>query len=179
MGNTRNADQRADAAFARQWGVITLQQAFAFGLTPEQIRVRVRSGRWTRAGRGTYIAAASADCWQRDLMVACLAGPEGTVASHVSAAALFGLLDPPTMPHVTVPRGSSGRLGSARVHFRDLAEEDRTSVGTIPSAMPARLLADCAEILGEEALNNLVDDVLYQGLTSPAKLEAAIDRWGR
>lgn len=173
-----SADRKADAIMAAQWGVITRAQAVECGLRPPQIRFRTRSGRWLTLAHETYAAASSQPCWQRDLMAACLGGPPGTVASHRSAAALLGLLEPPELPHVTVPSTTSSRLRGAVVHRRTLVEEDKTVVDGFPSVGPARLLADCAEQLCGKELEDLVDDVLFQKLVTAAAVETAIMGWG-
>ncbi|HYT38363.1 MAG TPA: hypothetical protein VEN99_02565, partial [Acidimicrobiia bacterium] len=66
--------------------------------------------------------------WKQDLWVAILAGPPRTLASHSSAAALRGLLLPPASPHVTVPRGSSGRFPGAVIHHATVSNADRCRV---------------------------------------------------
>lgn len=178
MDETTSPGQRADAVMAGQFGVITLGQALECGLTIDQIRWRLRTHRWERAGRETYVSPAAPPGWRKKLMVACLAGPPGTVASHSSAAALLGVLEPPRAPEITVPAGTSGRSAGAKVYRRALAEKDRTTVGPIPSVTPARMLADCAERLRPRALEDLVDDVLFQKLCSAAQVDEGIGRWG-
>jgi hypothetical protein len=61
-------------------------------------------------------------------MVACLAGPVGTVASHLSAAALFGLAKAPATPQVTIPPRASGRFKGATTFRRRLGPGD-TCIG--------------------------------------------------
>ena len=59
--------------------------------------------------------------WQQQAMVACLAGPAGTVISHLTAAAAYGLAKRPEEPQITIPRDANGaRLTAARVRRADL-----------------------------------------------------------
>ena len=76
---------------ARQWGALSHAQAIAAGLTPDQIKYRLLTGQWRRIARGVYVVAGTPDRWEIKVMIALLAGPTGTVASHLTAAALFGL----------------------------------------------------------------------------------------
>lgn len=59
------------------------------GMSAKNIKVRLRQGslRMTSA-RGVYRVAGAERNWRQDLWIALLAGPDGTLASHVSAAAL-------------------------------------------------------------------------------------------
>jgi hypothetical protein len=176
MGRELTPDQRADRLASRQHGAISGSQALKTGLTRRQIERRLASGRWLPVARSVYVTASSSDTLQRRCMVACLAGPPGTVASHLTAAALFGLSAAPPVPHLTVPRGSSGRQREAVVHFGSLVKRDTCKVGPIPTTTPARTLVDCAGILDYEPLCNLVDSALYRKLADPALIEQAVTR---
>lgn len=112
-------------------------------------------------------------------MVACLAGPAGTVASHLSAAALFGLGKPPSEVHVTVPPSCSGRVVGCIRHRSAVDRVDRCVVAGIPCTRPARTLVDCAAVVGYEALCDLVDDALCRRLTKVSAVYAAGARVGR
>ena len=87
----RNPDQRLAALAARQHGLLTREQCRQCGLTRDQIDGRVATGRLLVVGRGVYRAAGVPVTWQANIQAAVLAGPTGTVASHLSAAALLGL----------------------------------------------------------------------------------------
>ena len=102
MGPARTPDQRANRLASRQHAAISHSQAVEAGLTAKQIKLRLGSRRWIRRASRVYVIAGSPATWQQDAAVACLAGPDGTVASHLTAAALLGLTIPPPVPHVTV-----------------------------------------------------------------------------
>jgi predicted transcriptional regulator of viral defense system len=172
------SDQRAARVAASQHGVITLEQALDCGLSPDQVRERCRRGRWRRIVRGAFAINGAPATWQLDLMAACLGGPPGTVASHLSALALFGLWTPSPLPHVTVEPGRSARLPIARVHRSPLARLDRTFVGGVPSTTPGRALVDAANLLRRAPLTNVLDAALCRGVTSTAAIRASADRAG-
>ena len=173
------ADQRADLVACEQYGAISLAQARDAGLTPNQVRHRVRTKRWRRATRAVFVVGGAPSTWQQSVMVACLAGPAGTAASHLTGAALYGLWDPPPVPHVTVPRTASGRFRAAIVHHAELQPADVSLMGAVPCTRPARILVECAELLGHEELCELVDEVLCRRLTTVDGVHQAMARAGR
>jgi hypothetical protein len=116
--------------------------------------------------------------WQQALWVAILAGPKATVASHLSAAALRGLLPAPEVPHVTVPRAASGRFAGAVVHHATVASADRCRFNRVPVTGVARTIVDCAILVDQAALDGLVDAAIGRGLTTYRKIRAAWARAG-
>ncbi|MGH9034213.1 MAG: type IV toxin-antitoxin system AbiEi family antitoxin domain-containing protein [Acidimicrobiia bacterium] len=174
-------DEEANKLAARQWGVISRRQALDIGLTGKQIDDRVRSKRWRVAVRGVYVMAGVPDAWEQHVMVACLAGPDGTAASHLTAAALLGLHNPPPVPHVTVSKSASGRFGNALVHRSrtPLDPRDLRYMGPLRCTTPARTLVDCAEILDYGGLCELLDTALCRELADPAAVHGALSRAAR
>jgi very-short-patch-repair endonuclease len=170
------ADQRADALISRQHGAINRRQALAVGLTRHAIEGRVRLGRWLAADFGVYVAATAPDTSERRAAAAVLRGPEGTVASHLTAAALWDLCGFPARPHVTVPRSSSGRAGKIAMHRCPLDADDRGEARGLPVTSAARTLVDCAGLVGYDRLCRLVDRALYLRLTDADGVRAAVDR---
>ncbi len=126
-----------------------------------------------------YVSASAPETWQQRLWGAILAGSQGTVASHLSAAALFQLIPPPPVLHVTLPPTASARKRAGIPHRSPLPRPDRCKVGNIPCTTPARTLVDCAALVSLDALCDLVDTALYRGLTTVGKVRAAIQRAGR
>jgi hypothetical protein len=174
-------DELAVGLASQQWGAISRRQALGVGLTGKQIDGRLSTGRWRLAIRGVYVVAGAPETWQQNVMVACLAGPDGTVASHLTAAALMGLRDPPAVPHVTLQKRASGRFHSALVHRSrvPIDPRDLRFVGPVRCTTPARTLVDCAGLLDYDALCELVDSALCRELASPAAVRAAAQRAGR
>jgi hypothetical protein len=162
-----------------QAGAVAGRQLRAAGLSAKDIRVRLRRGSLgTTPARGVYRVAGAERNWRQDLWVALLAGPEGTLATHTSAAALRGLVAAPSIPQVTVPRGTSGRFGGAVVHYASVATIDRVSCGGIEATSVARTLVDCAAVLNQKALNDLVDGAIGRHLCRNLQVIAAWERAG-
>ena len=163
-----------------QAGAVTNRQLRAGGMSAKDIKVRLRRGTLrTTPARGVYRVAGAERTWRQDLWVALLAGPDGTLASHVSAAALRGLIAPPSIPHVTVPRDGSGRFRGAVVHHATVSGADRSEHEGIATTALGRTLVDCAAVLTQKGLNDLVDAAFGKGLCGYEATMQAWDRAGR
>jgi len=155
---------------------VTGAQARTVGLSQHQIDHRVRTKRWRRAARDVFVLAGTRATWQQRAMVACLAGPLGTVTSHLTAAAVYGLARAPEEPHVTIPRNAKGgRLGGARVRKADLGPGDKAVKDRLPCTSPVQTVLDCAEVLDREGLCDLVDSALCRKLMQPSRLIRAAE----
>jgi hypothetical protein len=171
-------DQVAAVAEGQEGAVSTKQLAKA-GLSERHARVWVRHERIRRtAARGVFTMPGAEPTWKQALWVALLAGPKATVASHLSAAALRGLLPSPDVPHVTVPRAASGRFGGAVVHHATVASADRCRFNGVATTSVARTIVDCAVLLDQETLDRLVDTAIGRNLTTYRKIKAAWTRAG-
>jgi uncharacterized protein DUF559 len=160
-----------------QAGAITNRQLQDGGMSAKDIKVRRRRhSLLATPARGVYRVAGAERTWRQDLWVAILAGPDGTLASHLSAAALRGLVAPPSIPHVTVPRRASGRYRGAVVHHGDIQLVDRARYDGIQATGAGRTLVDCAVLLQQRALNELVDAALGRGLCSYQDVMGAWER---
>jgi hypothetical protein len=162
-----------------QAGAVANRQLRAHGLTADEVKIlrRKRVLRKT-AARGVYRVAGAERTPNQDLWIALLAGPEGTVASHLSAAALWDLLAAPATPHVTVKRSANGRFGGAVVHHARVGAADRRVRQGIPVTALGRTIVDCAAILGAKGLNSLVDAAFGKGVSSYGELMEAWRRAG-
>ncbi|WP_198598152.1 hypothetical protein [Blastococcus atacamensis] len=151
-------------------GVFTSQEALAVGYSVDDVRVELRTRRWTRLRKGVYV---SADELRGDPrlrhMVDCVAvllslGP-GPVLSHSSAARLHGLIVPRSEPQeVRVTAVDQWRRGRGyRVARAMLAEDDVVPWLQYGATSVARTLVDCAR---EWALTDSVIafDAALQGL---------------
>jgi very-short-patch-repair endonuclease len=113
---------RRDAAIARiagrQHGVVSVQQLYTAGLTPEAIRRRVVAGHLHRVYRGVYAVGHAGLSNEGRWMAAVTACGVGAALSHRSAAELWGMLKPSDGPvHVTVPvAGGRKQRAGIRIH---------------------------------------------------------------
>ena len=175
----KSPDELVDKEAARQWGAFSGAQARRTGLSQDQIDYRVQTKRWRRPARDVFVLSGTRNSWQQQAMVACLAGPPGTVTSHLTAAAVYGLAKAPTAPQVTIPRDTSGaRITGARVRRADLRSSDKAVKDRIPCTTAVQTVIDCAEVLDREALCDLVDSALCRKLMQPSRLiKAAEAAW--
>ncbi len=173
-----DADAEVARLAARQLGAVSRRQALAAGLTPNQIAERLKSGRWRCPIHGVYVVAGVPASWEQDAMVALLASPDGSVLSHLTAAAVFELGDPSPVPHLTVAWSASGRFRNAVVHRsrHPLDPRDRSQLGPLLCTTPARTLVDCAGLVGYQALCEMLDRALCRGLASADAVRAAAAR---
>jgi hypothetical protein len=114
-----------------------------------------------------------------DALAACLAGPVGTLASHLTAAALHGAWRPPPLPHVLTPPGRNRRGQLGRVHAGVVSSRDRCSVDGVPCTSASRMVIDVASLLDRTTLERVVDDLFCGGRASPESVLASLDRAGR
>jgi hypothetical protein len=145
-------------------------------MSQHQIDHRVRMKRWRREARDVFVLAGTRNTWQQQAMVACLAGPPGTVTSHLTAAAAYGLAKAPEVPQVTIPRDASGdRIRHARVRRADLGPGQKAERQHLPCTAPVQTVIDCAEVLDGEVLCDLVDSALCRKLMQPNRLIRAAE----
>ena len=175
-----NLMERATAHAERQAGAVSLGQLTKAGVSERTRRAWLRQERLapTAAKRSVFRIPGAERGWRQDLWIAVLAGPKGTVASHLSAAAVRGLLPPPDVPHVSIRRSASGRFGGALVHRAAVAAADRCLFNRVPVTGVARTIVDCAVLLQQDALDGLVDAAIGRGLTSYPKIRGAWERAG-
>jgi hypothetical protein len=174
----RAADKKAARVAARQWGALTRQQALDAGLTRNQIAYRVQTGQWSQPARSVFVVAGVPVSWEQQLMIACLAGPPHTAASHLSAAALFGLAKPPEVPQVTIPRRASGRFKGSDTYRGPVGSAETCIRRQIRCTKPTRTVVDCAAagLVEGEALWDLVDSALCRKLMQPSRIVGASGR---
>lgn len=174
MAVAMTEDGRVANRARRRLGLITAADAHEAGLSRHQIKSRLDAGRWELVARGVYSLAGVPSSSAQLVLAACLAGPPGTVASHASAAALFGLVPAPKVPHVSVAGRSSARNPLAVVHRVSLPDSDRTWVGPVPSTTPARTLVDLASVVLPSCFQGALDYALARRLVRPAQISSLI-----
>jgi predicted transcriptional regulator of viral defense system len=104
----------------RQHGVVATRQLDAIGYSKSSVAKAARVGRLHRVHRGVYVVGQRRLTWEGRCMAAVLASYP-SVASHLSAAWLWGLLrSRPETLHVT-RRGPRPRKRPFVVHRADLA----------------------------------------------------------
>jgi very-short-patch-repair endonuclease len=158
-------------------GVLTLEEAVRGGLTPRQIRHRVRSGQWIRLHPGVYLVGRREPDQRANTRAAVAWAGTGAVASGLTAAWWWGLRDwAPAATEVTVPHTRSPRLrAGVGLRRRNLDPMDLVVLRGLPvTALPLTVL-DAAAALGHDSGRPLVDRAL-QRQVSFAELHAAYCR---
>lgn len=175
MDKFTHPDRQLAELAKRQHGLVTRHQLLALGVARGAIDFRLRAGRLHSVHRGVY-AVGHASLSQRGVwFAAVLAYGEGTVLSHLGAAALWGLVDPVPRVDVTAPRGRPGRKG-IRLHRATVYPEERAMRHEIPVTSVARTLLDIAELSSERRLRRAYEEADRLGLLRREAVERACER---
>lgn len=154
---------------SRHHGVVTAEQALARGCTIDQLRRAVDRGELTSAHRNVFRVSAAPRTWEQRTLVAVYAAGPGALASHQSAAALWGL-DGGTRgrPEIVAPRHlRSWASDLARCHeSKDLHLAQPTSRLSIPCTGLCRTLIDLGAVLPIEPVQAAIDDAVRRNLCS-------------
>src|SRR3954452_5278427 len=151
-------DKRPDVEVARvaagQWGVLSLDELFACGLSPKSVLTRVRNGRLHPIHRGVYAVGHAKPPLEGRFLAAVKACGRTAVLSHHSAAALWGFMPwEERHPEVTVLGTAPQAHPGLRVHRTTRLDLDDTSRHHgIPLTTPARTLLDLAATLDHRPL---------------------------
>jgi hypothetical protein len=163
--------------------VISRREALQLGASDAYVRAKVITGEWEEVYRGVYRDAASPKTDHQTLRAACaLTAPVG-VASHESAAWLWGMTDrPPARPVVTVPYPHHHGIRASAVVAHRSRDLDAASVRewrSIPTTDSLRTLVDLAAVVTPQRLASAVDRALAKKLVSIPSLLVELNRLGR
>jgi predicted transcriptional regulator of viral defense system len=170
-----------------QHGYFSTKQAADAGYSTQLLLKHVRAGRVARTRRGIYRLVHFPMGEHEELVTIWLWSERAGVVSHQTALALHGLSDAlPAHVHLTLP--SAWRRRRFRVpddvvlHHADVAPEDRTWFGAVPTTNPRRALNECArDGLSPELLQQAAQQALRRGLVTKAELgdvEVALKSFG-
>jgi hypothetical protein len=166
---------------ARQHGVISRPQLRSFGLSDSAIGRAVQAGRLHPVFRGVYAVGHPAIVTRGRMRAATLACGGGSVVSHLSAAALLGLLDRAPVVVDVIARGQRGRrISGIRTHpGAPLRREEFGTVAGVPCTSPARTLVDFAGTVGMRSLRSAFERAAASRMLDIAAIEAALGPGGR
>ena len=171
--------------------VVTISDAIAAGLTEDQVRQRVRSGRWSRLARGVYrtrpIEAANEYERMRaehaDRAIAEALAHPGCIVGFGSAAVVHGLplwSDPGlAISLIAGPGGHNGSRPGVVVHRLELHEDD-IERNVVPITSVARTWFDVTRT--GRLVDGLVlgDAALRSGLMTPDDVQRVLTTsWAR
>lgn len=161
----------------RQYGLFTLAQAATRGVNRQTVYRRVGRGRYVKEHPAVFSIAGLPRSWERSVLAACLAAGDGAVASHRSAARIWGLVEPRVdTVEITVPRNRWPRTRGATVHrSTDLVGSHTTVRHRIPVTNPLRTIVDLGAVLPAEQ----VEDALDTGLAPPSLFSIEAIEWMR
>ena len=161
----------------RQHSTFTLAQAVASGFSRPVIRRKLERGEWTEVESRVYrVAAAGPLEWRARLIALTLSS--GGVASHASAAALYGLVEPPSQHEITVARAVRSASTAVAHSSTSLPLTDIASVDGIPATSPARTVIDLAGTMPRERFEDVLDLAIVTHIVTPARLRArATELW--
>jgi very-short-patch-repair endonuclease/predicted transcriptional regulator of viral defense system len=180
-----SVDNRADQAVAklaaRRWGVLSIRELRACGLTNDAVKRRVDKGTLHRLYRGVYSVGHPNPPLEGRFLAAVEACGERAVLSHLSAAALHGFVRwDGRYPEVAVEGSTTCVHRELRVHRAvELAALDVVNVRGIPTTAPARTLADLAATLEYRALRRAVRQAQSLKQVSLRDLAEVAGRLGR
>jgi very-short-patch-repair endonuclease len=162
---------------ASQHRVVTRAQLLDRGLSRRQVDRRIGTGLLVSRYRGVFLVGGGEPTYEALVLTACWA--TGGLASHRSAAALFGLRRVPRTHVEVVVEGRPSRLAGVSVHrSAPLAAIDRSRIGIIPVTAPGLTLLHLA-VVAPDLVEGALDDALVRRLTSIDALERLLERAGR
>jgi very-short-patch-repair endonuclease len=160
---------------ARQHGVISSRQLAGLGYARGTISRWVADGKLHRVHRCVYAVGHEALSWEGRLCAVVLAN-EPAVASHLTAAWIWGLLRTrPGTFHLTAP-SRRHRKDLVVVHFARLDSEDRAIVDGISLTSPARTVLDVASDQSPRDLARLLQRADETEVLDRRRFEALLDR---
>src|SRR4051794_7046642 len=175
--DARSIDDAMAALAERQHGVVPRRQLTARGARADAIDHRVERRRLHPVHRGVYAVGHRKLTREGAWMAAVLAGGDGAVLSHRSAAALWGIRDT-SAPDVSViaVRPRRGRSGLAVCRIT-LAADEVTTHRAIPVTTAARTLLDLAALIDEHQLARAAERAEALRLGSPTSLAELVARY--
>jgi predicted transcriptional regulator of viral defense system len=158
--------------------VVTNRQLAAIGIRGTSVKRRVASGRLVRLYRGVYAVGHVQRTRGARWIAAVMASGQGTVLSHLDAAALWGIYQSRARAiHVTTTAQSVRRLPGVQVHrARNLAREDMTRKDGIPVTTVERTLIDLTDMLTVDRVLRAIREAEYLSLLDHPTLTAAVQR---
>ena len=164
----------ADLA-ARSHGVVTRTQLLRAGITPAELKQRVRIGALIAIHRGVFRVGHTAPSLEARYLAAVMACGDGALLAGRAAGHLFGVLKgsiPP--PEVIAP----GHPRAPRILIRRSRVErsDATSWRGIPVTTVPRTLVDLAGVLPEPELARVCHEAEVRHRITPAQVERVLAR---
>lgn len=172
----------AIAALARdQHALFTARQALDAGGSRKMLLSRVRRGVVTTLDVDVYRFAGAPSSWEARVLAVVLAAGPGAIASHRTAAAIWGFegFNRGT-PEITIPRGRRYRRAGVRCHeSTDLDRCGTRRHNGIPVTDPSRTLLDLARFVSDRRLLRAIESARRLKLTRWSEVIAVLAKHAR
>jgi len=148
----------------RQSGNVARHQMLAVGMSTGSIQHRLRIGELVPRYHGVYCQSPPRDDPQALIAAAVLAGGPYAVASHGSAAWLWGFIsryEPP--PEISLTQGDRRPRHIPAHRCPSLERRDISHQRGVPTTSAARTVLDLAPRLARKTLTRLVQDQRHEG----------------
>ena len=166
---------------AAQHAVFTGAHARLLGFSKRQIDYRVASGQWVRVFNYAFRVSGAPRTWEGDLLAACWAGGFRAVASHGSAAALWGLPGGRrNVVEITCPRWRRAKHDGLIVHeSKALDPIELTIRNGMPVTCPEITLLHLAAVSSPALVEMALDNAESRELVTRKSVKAMLKRQGR
>jgi very-short-patch-repair endonuclease len=168
-------DVRVARLAAAQWGVVSIHELRACGLSDDGVWSRVRAGHLHPLHRGVYAVGHPNPPLRGRFLAAVKACGPTAVLSHFSAAALHGILPwDGRHPEITAPKLKLHP--GIKAHRASLDARDITRRHVIPTTTPARTLFDLSYKLKFDLLRRTTRQAHSNGLVNMRQLLDTLTR---
>lgn len=174
-----DVDARIGQLARLQHGVVSTAQCTDLGMRKRQVSERVRSGILLRPFEDVVAIAAVPPTWKQMVMASVLAAGSGALASHRTAAHLWGLTSyrHPTI-EIVMPRWERAFREFTVHESLDLIAEDRREPDGIPTTSPERTVVDLGAV-APWFVESALDTGIRKGLFELGDVRAFVNRVAR
>jgi Transcriptional regulator, AbiEi antitoxin len=173
---TRRVDWLIEEIASGAHGVVTRKTLLGKGVSPEQIRKRLKRGSLLREYPGVYRVGHRAPAVEARYLAAVLACGDRALLLARPAAYIWGLITrSPPRPEVLAQ--TERRVSGITVRrARPICPEDGTEWRGIPLTTVPRTLVDLARVLPEGSLARACHEAAVRYNTTPDQVEAVLTR---
>lgn len=176
--SARERDRAVAELAWRQLGVVARWQLLNLGMSSKSIDGRIGHGHLHEVFRGVYVFGSRRISRKGRWMAAVLAGGEGAVLSHRSAARLWRLL-PPASERIdlTCPPGRVVRRKGISSHESIVREDEWLVKDGIPVTSPFRTIFDLAAMAEMRELERAFHEAEAREVTDRVSLPLLLERY--
>jgi very-short-patch-repair endonuclease len=178
MRNKERTHHRLARLAERQHGIVSIRQLEGLGYSRPMVSRAMNAGRLHRVHRGVYAVGHTCLSPHGRCLAAVLACAPGALASHLTAAWLWGVV---TRQPATVDVTAASRRHAKpamHLHYARLVEDDRAVRAGVPVTALPRTLLDLAAVLSPDRLESAIDRAEALGLFDLRQVGALLDRAG-